>query len=232
MRLINSVISSVKNLNTFEKRLWGISVVLIIISSIASGTQSVLSLFTSVIGATALIFLAKGDVLGEFISVIFSVLYGIVSYEYRYYGEMITYLGMTGPIALLSLISWLKNPFSDHEVKVRETKKRDFVILSAAAVVVTWIFFYILRYFDTPNLFWSTVSIYTSFMASSLSVIRSKFYAVWYALNDIVLIILWVMASVDNIRFLPMVMCFVVFFVNDIYGFVQWGKMQKRQSGV
>ena len=178
------------------------------------------------------IFLAKGDVLGEFISVIFSILYGIVSYEYRYYGEMITYLGMTGPIALLSLISWLKNPFSDHEVKVRETKKRDFVILSAAAVVVTWIFFYILRYFDTPNLFWSTVSIYTSFMASSLSVIRSKFYAVWYALNDIVLIILWVMASVDNIRFLPMVMCFVVFLVNDIYGFIQWGKMQKRQSGV
>ena len=223
-------VKSFKNLTVFERRLLGISIVLIIISYLASGTQSGLSLIASLTGALCLIFLAKGDVFGELLAIIFSVLYALVSYQYRYWGEMITYLGMSLPIAVVSLITWLKNQYAECEVKVRQAKKRDFVILSAAAVVVTLIFFYILRYFDTPNLFWSTVSIYTSFMASSLAVIRSKFYAVWYSLNDIVLIILWVLASMENIKFLPMIMCFIVFLANDIYGFVQWSKMQKRQE--
>ena len=223
-------VKSFKNLTVFERRLLGISIVLIIISYLASGTQSGLSLIASLTGALCLIFLAKGDVFGELLAIIFSILYALVSYQYRYWGEMITYLGMSLPIAVVSLITWLKNQYAECEVKVRQAKKRDFVILSAATVVVTFIFFYILRYFDTPNLFWSTVSIYTSFMAASLAVIRSKFYAVWYSLNDIVLIILWVLASMENIKFLPMIMCFIVFLANDIYGFVQWSKMQKRQE--
>ena len=223
-------VKSFKNLTVFERKLLGISIVLIIISYLASGTQSGLSLIASLTGALCLIFLAKGDVFGELLAIIFSILYALVSYQYRYWGEMITYLGMSLPIAVVSLITWLKNQYAECEVKVRQAKKRDFVILSAAAVVVTFLFFYILRYFDTPNLFWSTVSIYTSFMAASLAVIRSKFYAVWYSLNDIVLIILWVLASMENIKFLPMIMCFIVFLANDIYGFVQWSKMQKRQE--
>ena len=225
-----NISKSLSKVTSFEKKLWGISVALIIISYLLSGTQSMLSLFTSVVGATALIFLAKGDVLGEFICIIFSVLYAIISLQYRYYGEMITYLCMTGPIAVLSVISWLKNPYDECEVKVREAKKRDFIILSVLAVAVTWLFYYILRHFDTPNLLWSTLSIFTSFMASSLSVIRSKFYAVWSGFNDIILIILWVLASIEDIRYMPMIMCFVVFLANDTYGFIQWGKMQKRQS--
>lgn len=32
--------------------------------------------------------------------VLFSLLYGIISYAFAYYGEMITYLGMTMPMAV------------------------------------------------------------------------------------------------------------------------------------
>ena len=227
-----NIAGSIRNLNKFERKLWGISVVLIVISYMLSGTHSVLSLITSVVGATALIFLAKGDVLGEFICIVFSILYALISLQFRYYGEMITYLGMSMPVAVASVISWLKNPFSEHEVKVREATKRDFVILSAIAVAVTIIFFYILRYFDTPNLFWSTISVFTSFMAASLAVIRSRYYAVWYGVNDIVLIILWVLASIKDIKYMPMIMCFVVFLFNDAYGFYHWSRMQKRQEKI
>ncbi len=223
-------VKSFKNLTSFEKKLWGVSSVLILISYLASGTQSALSLVTSLIGCICLILLAKGDVLGELLSIIFCTLYAIVSFQYRYWGEMITYLCMTGPVSVIALITWLKNPYSEMEVKVREAKARDFAIIACLGVAVTVVFYFILARFNTPNLFWSTLSIFTSFMASSLSVIRSRYYAVWYALNDIVLIILWVLASIEDIRYLPMIMCFIVFFANDIYGFVQWSRMQKRQA--
>ena len=58
----------------------------------------------------------------------------------------------------------------------------------------------------------------TSFIAAYLTFRRSAYFAVGYAANDIVLIVLWTMASLDNRAYLSVVMCFIAFFANDIYG--------------
>ena len=49
---------------------------------------------------------------------------------------------------------------------------------------------------------------------------RSPYYALFYSFNDIVLIVLWTLATITDIGYLPMILCFVIFLVNDIYGFV------------
>jgi nicotinamide riboside transporter PnuC len=41
---------------------------------------------------------------------------------------------------------------------------------------------------------------------------------------------LWVLAAVTDPGNLPMVMCFLLFLVNDLYGFYQWRRMQRRQE--
>ena len=92
-------------------------------------------------------------------------------------------------------------------------------MLCITAVIVTVIFYFILRYFNNANLFFSTISITTSFLASALMLFRSDAYALAYGANDIILIILWVMASLEDTAYLPMVMCFAMFLANDIYGF-------------
>ncbi len=225
-----NIVKSFKNLSCFERRLLGGSISVIIISFVASGSQDYMSLIASLIGATGLIFVAKGDVLGQIITMIFSLFYAYISYQCRYYGEMITYLGMTAPIALMAVITWLRNPYSDNEVKVRKIGRAGFALLALAAVVVTVAFYFILKYFNTANLIWSTVSITTSFMAASLTMLRSKYYALWYALNDIVLIILWIMAGGSDFKYLSMIICFCIFLINDIYGYIQWCTMEKRQN--
>ena len=80
------------------------------VSSLFSGEGAVLSAIASLIGVTALIFVAKGYVFGQIMTVAFAVLYGIISYFLAYYGEMITYLLMTSPIAIMSVISWIRHP--------------------------------------------------------------------------------------------------------------------------
>lgn len=85
------------------------------------------------------------------------------------------------------------------------------------------------KYFHTANLIPSTISVTTSFLAVFLTFKRSSFYAVAYAANDVVLIILWFMASLADRMYLSVVVCFVVFLLNDIYGFINWQKMLKRQ---
>jgi len=168
--------------------------------------------------------------LGQILTVIFALFYGIISFYFRYYGEMMTYLCMTAPIAVSSVISWMKNPYKDtKEVAVRKLKKSDIVSVFALALMVTAIFYFILAYLNNENLLFSTISVTTSFIACYLTFLRSPYYALGYAANDIVLIILWILASVEDISYIPMVFCFIMFLVNDLYGFFNWLRMEKRQ---
>jgi len=220
-----------KKLNKREWLLWGVSMLAVGVSSVLAGGEGVLSTMASLVGVTALIFLAKGDVYGQVLTIVFSLLYGIVSWRFRYWGEMITYIGMTLPSAAVTLVSWLKHPYRDtDEVEVAHlTGKKAAVMLSLSAAV-TVAFYFILSALNTPNLAFSTLSVFTSFAACTLLLMRLPYYAVAYACNDIVLIVLWVLASVKDVQYLPMVLCFTMFLINDLYGFYSWRKMKKRQQ--
>jgi nicotinamide mononucleotide transporter pnuC len=215
-----------------EIMLWSGSVILIAASFLLFDKGNILILSASLIGVTSLIFNAKGNPLGQLLMIIFSVLYGIISFTFAYYGEMITYLGMTAPMAFFSLVSWLKNPYNGNkaEVKVNRIELKETIFMLMLTAVVTLIFYHILAAFNTANLIPSTLSVTTSFLAVYLTFRRSAFYAVGYAANDIILIILWTFASFSDTSYLSVVICFVIFLANDIYGFINWSKMQKRQE--
>lgn len=217
-------------LTKFERRLWMISIVVVTVSFLFSN-GSWLNLIASLIGVTALIFVSKGYVIGQVLTVVFAVFYGFISFHFRYYGEMLTYMCMTAPIAAAAVISWARNQYKDtSEVKINPMTRGQMVLIAALSVAVTAGFFFILKAFNTANLIISTVSVTTSFLASAFTFMRSPYYAVAYAANDIVLIILWVLATIEDISYLPMIFCFVMFFVNDMYGFFNWRKIEKRQK--
>lgn len=215
-----------------EIALWCISVALIVVSFFVFDREKYLTLVASLVGVTSLIFNAKGNPFGQFLMVIFSVMYGIISYTFSYYGEMITYLGMTAPMAVFALVSWLRNPYNGNkaEVKVNRLKLKEILFMILLTIIVTFIFYYTLAVFHTANLIPSTISVTTSFLAVYLTFRRSAFYALGYAANDVVLIILWILAALSDVSYLSVVICFIMFLVNDIYGFINWSKMQKHQE--
>ena len=159
-------------------------------------------------------------------------MYGYISFTCAYYGEMLTYVCMTGPMAVYALIEWLRHPYekSKSEVKVNRVSPREIALMLVLAAAVTVIFYFVLKYFNTSSLFFSTISVTTSFAAVYLTARRSPYYAVAYALNDIVLIVLWTIATISDISYVSVIICFVVFRANDVYGFYAWRKMQARQA--
>lgn len=225
-----------KKLTTYfskgELSLWGGSTGLILLSFFLFDRVNFITLAASLIGTTSLIFNAKGNPFGQLLMVIFSLLYGVISYTFSYYGEMITYLGMTMPMAVFALISWLRNPYKGNkaEVKVNTISRKEHFSMWIATIIITIIFFYILDFFDTANIVPSTISVTTSFLAAYLTFRRSPYFALAYAANDIVLIILWVLASLSDIRYISVIVCFIAFLFNDIYGFINWQKMKQRQA--
>ena len=214
-----------------ELTLWGSSAGLILISFFLFDRVNFMTLAASLIGTTSLIFNAKGNPIGQALMIVFSLLYGLISYTFSYFGEMITYLGMTGPMALFALISWLRNPYKGNhaEVAVNRLGSRELALMYVLTALVTLGFYFVLDYFNTANMIPSTLSVTTSFIAVYLTFRRSPYFALAYAANDVVLIILWVLAAKEDISYLSVIICFVMFLVNDLYGFVSWKWMEKRQ---
>ena len=215
-----------------ELTLWISSVSLITISFFAFDRTNYLTLIASLVGVTSLIFNAKGNPFGQILMIVFSLLYGIISFSFAYYGEMITYLGMTAPMALFSLISWLKNPYKNNksQVKVRALTPKIFVLGIAITTVVTVAFYFILGALNTTNIVPSTISIATSFFAAYLTFMRTPYFPLAYALNDIVLIVMWIMAVKEDKSYISVIVCFCVFLANDLYGFINWCRMEKMQT--
>jgi len=215
-----------------ELILWFGSMTLILTAFCLFDRESYLALIASLSGVTSLIFAAKGNPVSQVLMIVFSVLYGIISFSFAYYGEMITYLGMTLPMSVVALVAWLRHPYEGKkaEVQVNRIGKKDMAWALLLTTGVTGAFYFILDAFGTANLIPSTISVTTSFLAVFLTFRRSPYYALAYAANDIVLIVLWVLASMEDIHYVSVAVCFVVFFVNDMYGFISWRRMARRQG--
>ena len=219
-----------KDLTVFERVLWLVSVGAIASAGALAGGDP-LSVLASLVGVTSLLFVAKGYVCGQILMVIFSVMYGVISLVFRYYGEMITYLGMTAPMAVVTAVSWYRHPYAGtREVAVSHLTRRQAVLLPILTVVVTLAGYALLAALGNAQMLFSTISVATSFIAAALTFCRSPYYALGYAANDVVLVVLWVLAAAADPAYWSMVICVALFLINDLYGFVNWRRMQRRQS--
>ena len=215
-----------------ELILWSASVFFIVTFYCLFDGSSYLNVTASVIGVTSLIFNAKGNPIGQVLMVIFSIMYGVISYGAAYYGEMITYLGMTAPMAVIALVAWLKNPYKGNksEVAIGHVSGKEYAFMLVLSAALTVLFYFILSALGTASLIPSTVSVTTSFIAAYLTFRRIPAFALAYAANDVVLIVLWILASRSDTSAVSVTVCFAAFLVNDIYGFISWQRMKRRQQ--
>ena len=215
-----------------ELTLWLCSVTVIVASFLVFDKTGYLTLTASLIGVSSLIFCAKGNPVGQVLMIIFSLLYGYISYGFAYYGEMVTYLGMTLPMSVFSLVSWLRNPYKGNKsvVAVNRVGKKEIPFMLLLTFGITIVFYFILKHLGTANLLPSTLSVATSFAAAYLTFRRSPFFALLYAINDTVLIILWILAALKYTSYISVIICFAVFLINDLYGFFNWKRMERAQK--
>ena len=78
--------SIAKYFSVGEILLWSFSVILIIASFCVFDRTNYLTLAASLIGVTSLIFNAKGNPTGQELMIIFSLIYGYISFVFTYYG--------------------------------------------------------------------------------------------------------------------------------------------------
>jgi len=222
-----------KNWNLFEIFFLFSSLLAITLCFIFGADKNIFSFIVSLVGVVSVLTVAKGLVIAPFINIVYNILYAIISIIQGYYGEAIIYIGLMIPICVLSIISWLKNKNKENTdvVEVNKIKGKEYMYLAIATVLATVAFYFLLKVLNTNQLIISTISLITSIVASYLMLRRCSYYALGFILNDVILIILWSLVVVESgIGYLPTVISFSVFLINDIYGFIHWKWEEKKQQ--
>ena len=88
---------------------WLGSLAVVAVSNFLGGDVDPLTLIAALTGVTALMLAAKGQVFAQYLMIVFCLLYGAISCRFRYWGEMLTYLGMSLPMAVWSAVTWRRN---------------------------------------------------------------------------------------------------------------------------
>lgn len=222
---------AISSLGILDITVWCLSVTLVIVSYFLSAEPNILNTITSLVGVSALIFVAKGQVLGQILLAAFALLYGTVSVFQSYYGETAICLFLSLPLAAFAIITWYKNPYDESgEVKISRVGVKEWMALIPLTLCVTVAFYFILSALGTASPVWSTVSVATSFLAAGLTVLRSPFFALGYVANDVILIILWTIAALGDPACISMVVCFFAFLINDSYSFICWYRRKTKQA--
>lgn len=186
----------------------------------------------SIVGIITALLLAKGKNLGPLFGIIITILYSIVSFKNKFYGEVIIYFLLMLPMYIIGIISWLKHHNKEtNTVNVNKINWKEWIGVSVISIVVFIGIYFILKSFNTEELIVSTLSVVASLFAVYLQIRRSRFSFYFYVINDAILIILWgIPVITGNLLLIPMVFNPIINLINDIYGIFNWKKLEKRQK--
>ena len=176
---------------------------------------------------------AKGKIATQFLGIIHFCFYIFIAYSQKYYGEALVYLVVLLPLYIYGVIHWLRNKDKqDNVVIVRSNlSKKEWSIFAISFVCVSVGIFFMLRALKTEQLIINTLSFATMIPAVYLLMRRCKWNQVAFLVNDFIVPCLWIALVVQgDLSFLPMCIYHVFQITYDIYGFVEWMRLEKRQK--
>ncbi len=220
-----------KDWNLFEKLYLFVGIVVGILTSIIFNGTIIDSLYTVTYLTTAIL-MSKGKVESYFIGIISVFFYGIVSYNQGYYGELLITIFLTFPMMIIGIISWLKHQDKDEDVVIISSlSKKEIVFAFSSQLILFWVYYFLLKAFNTDLLMISSLSIVTSVLATYFEARRSELSLFCYVANDLILITLWMIPIINGDTSLISVLIGpMLLLVNDIYGSYNWKRLKDIQK--
>ena len=219
-----------KDWSNFEKILLFGSIIIVSIVGIVFKSD-VLTVSCSIVGIITALLLAKGKNLGQVFGLLITILYSIVSYKNKYYGEVLIYALLMLPMYVIGIITWINHKNEKtNSVEINSIKKKEWIIVSFIFAGLFVGIYYLLKAFNTSELVVSTISVLASLFAVYLQIRRSKYSFSFYIVNDIILMFLWGIPVIHGSYILvPMLLNPTINFINDAYGFYNWKKTERIQ---
>jgi nicotinamide mononucleotide transporter len=176
---------------------------------------------------------AKGKLATQFIGVISFSFYIFISYSQKYYGESLLYLIIMVPMYIYGIIHWITNKdINNHVVLVKSNlSKKEWIFSSIGFLLISIAIYFLLKILNTQQLIISTLSFVSMLPAVYLLIRRCKWNQVAFLVNDLIVPVLWIILVINgDLSFLSMCITYIFQLTFDIYGLIQWIKLEKSQQ--
>lgn len=193
--------------------------------------DTVIGIVASLTGVTCVILCGMGRVSNYFFGTINVVLYAIVAWKARYYGDVMLNLLYYFPTNIIGWVVWSKhlNQEKNEVYKKRMTLMQDILlaIISAAGVLG---YSYILKLLGGNLPIVDSMSTVFSVIAQILMIKRFTEQWVIWIIVDIVSVIMWIAAFFNGGESVAVLMMWSVYLANAVIMFVKWLKESKQDA--
>ena len=220
-----------KEWTIFEKILLFGSI--IVISSVGLVFKSdLLTTSCSLLCIITVLLIAKGKNIGQVLGVLVTIMYSVVAYKNKYYGEVLINLLLMLPLYIIGIITWINHKDEKTNfVEINSIQKKEWIIVAIVFICAFIGIYNLLKFFNTNELIVSTISVLVSLFAAYLQMRRSRYSFSFYLINDIVLMFLWGIPVIHgNYTLFPILLNPMVNFINDMYGSYNWKRTEKIQK--
>lgn len=218
--------------NLLDLFLLGIGIVSTLTVSIVFHSEWYIVLNT-LLGTLCVFTQAKGKVATQFIGIVYFCFYIFISYKQAFYGEAILYLIIMLPIYIYGAIHWLAHRDKKDEVVIVKSNLswKEWLISGLCIAGVSVGVYFILKALNTSQLVVNILSFVSMLPAVYLLARRCKWNQVAFLINDFIVPILWIWLVVEgDLTFIPMVIYHVFQILYDLYGLIEWIKLEKQQK--
>ena len=193
--------------------------------------DNALSIAASLTGVTCVILCGMGKMSTYIFGTVNVVLYAIVAWQAKYYGDVMLNLLYYFPTNILGWFVWKKNI---DETKQEVTKKRMtplqdliVVIISAAGIAG---YSFVLKMLGGNLPIVDSMSTVLSIVAQILMIKRfTEQWIVWIVV-DAVSVLMWVVAYFGDGQSVAVLLMWIVYLVNAVIMFIKWLKDSKNNS--
>ena len=187
--------------------------------------DSITGIMAALTGIWCVILTGKGKLSSFWVGTINTLLYAIVAWKARYWGEVMLNLIYYVPMNFVGIYMWSKNmdQQTDEVLKKRLSMKSGIVAYSCVAIGTVG-YGFILKFMNGTLPFIDSMSTVFSVFAQFLCVKRCMEQWVLWIIVDVVTVIMWTYAFINGTGDMATVLMWSIYLINAIIMLVKWTK--------
>lgn len=195
---------------------------------ISDGT--ILSLAATLSGILTVVLVAKGRTSNFYFGIVNIVLYGYLSFQAQFYGEVMLNAFYYLPMQYIGLYLWTKNERMSDRVSAARMTHKERGIWAVVSVVSIFLYAEVLEELGGNLPLHDSASTTLSVLAQYLMVRRVKEqWILWFVIN-IISIYMWSTSYMQTGENLALVVMWSAYLVNSVYGFYNWNRMESDHA--
>lgn len=223
---------SQKHWKTWEL-IWIVLATVVILGVSVYWHDTLIGIFAALTGVWCVILTGKGKLSSFWFGTFNTILYAIVAWKARYWGEVMLNLLYYVPMNFVGLYLWSKHmdQQTDEVIKKRLSLKGSILAYGAVAIC-TLGYGFVLRLLDGTLPFVDAMSTVFSVFAQILCVKRYMEQWVLWVIVDVVTVIMWVYVLATGAGDVATVLMWSIYLINAVIMLVKWNREAKEQLSV